>query len=95
MMRTQNTHAPSSRLNAVAPFVNAYPCSAVAVIWGDGGVAFAIPDVMPIRDSALVRRNSRLVIIAFLFSMVDAVVFECSFHYIKKCIVTDDVIDIR
>ncbi|CAB3789897.1 hypothetical protein LMG28690_02952 [Paraburkholderia caffeinilytica] len=42
MMRTQNIHVPSSRLNAVAPFVNAYPRSGVTVIWGDVGVAFAI-----------------------------------------------------
>ena len=82
MMRTQNIHDPSSRLNAVAPFVNAYPRSEVAVIWGDVGVAFAIWDVMPTRDKQLVRKNNRLVVIVFLFSWMDTAIYECSFHYI-------------
>ena len=39
---------------------------------------------MPTRDNALVRKNNRLVVIVFLFSLVDTTIYECSFHYIKN-----------
>ncbi|WP_429326680.1 hypothetical protein [Paraburkholderia sp. GAS348] len=87
-MRTQNTHDPSSRLNAVAPFVNTYPRSEVAAIWGDMGVAFAIWEVMPTRDKKLVRKNNRLAVIVSLCSWMAIAVCKCSFRYIYKNIVT-------
>ena len=39
---------------------------------------------MPTRDNALVRKNNRLVVIVFLFSLVDTAIYECSFHYIEN-----------
>lgn len=95
MMRTQNTHDPSSRLNAVAPFVSAYPRSEVAAIWGDVGVALAIWDVMPTKDNKLVRKNNRLVVIVSLCSWMAIAVCKCSFRCVYKNIVTANAPEIK
>jgi hypothetical protein len=42
MILTQNIHDPSSRLNAVAPFVNTYPLRGVVDILGFFGAALEI-----------------------------------------------------